>query len=85
LGWLAVLVADDGFIWSGRTVAAEHGTPTADALSIPIAFMGPGITPARYDRTVRSVDIAPTLAKLLGITPSEPLDGVPIDEVLVKK
>mgnify|MGYP003947073417 CR=1 FL=1 len=85
LGWLAVLVADDGFIWSGRTVAAEHGTPTADALSIPIAFMGPGIAPARYDRTVRSVDIAPTLAKLLGITPSEPLDGAAIDEVLVKK
>jgi hypothetical protein len=85
LGWLAVLVADDGFIWSSRTIAAEHGTPNADALSIPIAFMGPGITPARYDRLVRSVDIAPTLAKLLGITPSEALDGAPIDEVLVKK
>src|SRR5205085_5708313 len=34
LGWLAALVADDGFIWSARTIAAEHGTPNADALSI---------------------------------------------------
>lgn len=82
LGWLAALVAKDGFIWSARNVAAEHGTPNADDLSIPIAFMGPGIAPARYDRLVRSVDIAPTLAKLLGISPSEVLDGVPIEEVL---
>jgi len=84
LGWVAALVANDGFIWSARNVAAEHGTPTAEALSIPIAFMGPGITPGRHERLVRSVDIAPTLAKLLGLTPSEALDGVPIDEVLGK-
>jgi hypothetical protein len=84
LGWIAALVANDGFIWSARNVAAEHGTPTAEALSIPIAFMGPGITPGRHERLVRSVDIAPTLAKLLGLTPSEALDGVPIDEVLGK-
>jgi hypothetical protein len=81
LGWLAALVANDGFIWSERNVAAEHGTPNADALSIPIAFMGPGIAAGRHDRLVRSVDIAPTLAKLLGLTPAEALDGVPIDEV----
>lgn len=85
LGWVAALVADDGFIWSPRNVAAEHGTPNAQALSVPIAFMGPGITPARYDRLVRTVDIAPTLAKLLGISPSETLDGAPIDEVLPHK
>jgi predicted AlkP superfamily pyrophosphatase or phosphodiesterase len=85
LGWLAVLVADDGFIWSPRNIAAEHGTPNADDLSIPIAFMGPGIAAARYDRLVRSVDIAPTLAKLLGISPSEALDGAPLDEVLANK
>jgi arylsulfatase A-like enzyme len=34
---------------------------------------------------VRTVDIAPTLAKLLDISPSEPLDGVAIDEVLARK
>jgi hypothetical protein len=82
LGWLAALVANDGFIWSERNIAAEHGTPNAEALSIPIAFMGPGITAARHDRLVRSVDIAPTLAKLLGLTPAEPVDGVAIVEVV---
>jgi predicted AlkP superfamily pyrophosphatase or phosphodiesterase len=85
LGWLAALVADDGFIWSPRDIAGEHGTPNADDLSVPIAFMGPGIGAARYDRLVRTVDIAPTLAKLLGISPSEPLDGEAIGEVLAAK
>jgi len=85
LGWIAALVADDGFIWSSRNIAAEHGTPNAQSLSVPIAFVGAGIPPARYDRLVRTVDIAPTLAKLLGISPSEPLDGVAIDEVVAHK
>lgn len=85
LGWLAALVADDGFIWSPRNVAAEHGTPNAQSLSVPIAFMGAGIAPARYDRLVRTVDIAPTLAKLLGISPSEALDGAPIEELVRHK
>jgi hypothetical protein len=85
LGWIAALVADDGFIWSSRNIAAEHGTPNAQSLSVPIAFIGAGIAPARYERLVRTVDIAPTLAKLLDISPSEPLDGVAIDEVLARK
>jgi predicted AlkP superfamily pyrophosphatase or phosphodiesterase len=85
LGWLAALVAEDGYIWSPGRAIGEHGTPNADDLSVPIAFIGPGIGAARYDRLVRTVDIAPTLAKLLGITPSEALDGSPIDEVLAHK
>jgi predicted AlkP superfamily pyrophosphatase or phosphodiesterase len=84
-GWLAALVAKPDFIWSPGRAIAEHGTPNAQSLSVPIAFIGPGITPVRYDRLVRTVDIAPTLAKLLGISPSEPLDGVPIDEALARK
>jgi arylsulfatase A-like enzyme len=36
----------------------------------------------RYDRLIRSVDIAPTLAQLLGISPSEKLDGAAVVEVI---
>ena len=46
------------------------------------AFLGPGIRPATYARVVRSVDIAPTLAQLLGVRPLQELDGVPISEVI---
>jgi arylsulfatase A-like enzyme len=35
-----------------------------------------------YETRVRTVDIAPTLARLLDLTPAEPLDGRPLTEVL---
>ena len=37
-----------------------------------------GIKAAKYDGFVRTVDIAPTLAELLGIKPLEKLDGAPL-------
>lgn len=83
-GWLTAMVAKPDFVWSDRIIA-EHGAPNPQSMSIPIAFMGPGISTGRYDRQVRSVDIAPTLATLLGIKPSERLDGATIPEALADK
>ena len=45
--------------------------------------MGAGISAGRYQRLVRTVDIAPTLATLLGIAPTEAIDGRALGEVLV--
>jgi predicted AlkP superfamily pyrophosphatase or phosphodiesterase len=67
--------------WSGTTVAM-HGSPWDQDAWVPIVFLGPGIPAARIERRVRVVDIAPTLARLLGINPSEKLDGVVLPEVL---
>ncbi len=58
--------------------AAQHGTPYDDDSHVPIIFYGPGFKPGRYDQFARTVDIAPTLAQVLGVTPSEPLDGKPL-------
>ena len=63
-------------------MTGEHGTMQPETVAIPIAFMGPGVHVGTYARVVRTVDIAPTLARLLGITPMEALDGVTIHEVL---
>jgi len=52
---------------AGKTTA-EHATPNALSRSVPIAFTGPGFVVGRYERLARTVDIAPTLAALLGIT-----------------
>lgn len=80
-GWLLAVVPMEGTIWTSTTQGADHGTPWAADRSIPIVFWGGGITPGTVTRSVRSVDIAPTLARLLGVRPSQTLDGVNIPEV----
>ena len=43
---------------------------------MPIIFYGPWANPGRYTEFARTVDIAPTLAAMLGVTPAEKLDGL---------
>jgi predicted AlkP superfamily pyrophosphatase or phosphodiesterase len=57
---------------------ASHGSPYDIDSHVPIIFYGTGFVTGRYGEFVRSVDIAPTLARLLRIVPAEPLDGVPL-------
>jgi predicted AlkP superfamily pyrophosphatase or phosphodiesterase len=80
--WLACAVADTGWIWTSSKGWTTHGTTNPDDVTVPIAFWGFGIRPGRSSDTARTVDIAPTLAALLGVTPLEPLDGHPLQGVL---
>ncbi len=82
LGYLAVFATKPGFIWSPGKSTAEHGTPSALTLSVPISFIAASIPPGRHERLVRTVDIAPTLAALIGVKPTERLDGSAIPEVI---
>jgi predicted AlkP superfamily pyrophosphatase or phosphodiesterase len=82
-GWLICASLRPGFVWSPPDqLIAQHGTTASADIEVPIAFLGRGIRSAVIHRPVRTVDIAPTLAALLGLQPSEPLDGVPLPEVL---
>jgi predicted AlkP superfamily pyrophosphatase or phosphodiesterase len=54
---------------------ATHGSPSDADANVPIAFLGPGIKPGIHREVVRVVDIAPTLAAILGVRPLEPVDG----------
>lgn len=85
LGWIAAFGAKTDYVWSSGKPTAEHGTPNALGLHIPIAFVGAGVVNGRYDRLARSVDIAPTLAMLLGIKPTETLDGSPLTEIVARR
>ncbi len=61
---------------------ATHGSVHDYDTHIPLLFMGPMIKPGIYNRPVRTVDIAPTLAAALGIMPIEPVDGRVLTEIL---
>jgi predicted AlkP superfamily pyrophosphatase or phosphodiesterase len=61
--------------WGPASHAATHGSPHDYDAHVPVLFFGPSIRSGRYDRFVRVVDIAPTLARIVGVTPTEPLDG----------
>jgi predicted AlkP superfamily pyrophosphatase or phosphodiesterase len=61
--------------WESTTYAT-HGMPHDSDANVPVLFWGSGVRAGVYADEVRTVDMAPTLAAILGITPSEPLDGV---------
>lgn len=70
-------------IWGIANVPiAMHGQPTDLDAHVPLIFWGAGVHRGVYGTRVRTVDIAPTLARLLDLTPAEPLDGRPLTEVL---
>ena len=79
--WLAAASLAPGYIWSFSPSATTHGTTNGDDLRVPILFMGAGITPAKLQRA-RTVDIAPTIASILGIKPTEAVEGRVLPEVV---
>lgn len=70
------------YYYSYTTRYATHGTPHDYDAHIPVLFMGPGIKPGRYPQFIRSVDVAPTLAEIVGVEPIEPIDGRVLRTVL---
>jgi predicted AlkP superfamily pyrophosphatase or phosphodiesterase len=60
--------------WLG-SYQAQHGSPNDSDAHVPIIFYGSGIKPGRYPEFARVVDMAPTLAAIVRVTPQEKLDG----------
>jgi predicted AlkP superfamily pyrophosphatase or phosphodiesterase len=54
---------------------AQHGSPNDSDAHVPIIFWGNRIKPGRYPEFARVVDMAPTLAAIVRVTPQEKLDG----------
>jgi len=81
-GWLVAVVPHEGTTWDSWTTGANHGTPWLMDVQVPIIFWGDGLRPQSVPRPVRTVDVAPTLARLIGVAPTQPLDGVVLPEVV---
>ena len=67
-------------IFSG--LVATHGSPYDYDTHVPLVFWGPWFKPGKYPEFVRTVDIAPTLAQVAGVKPSERTDGVVLRRAL---
>ena len=61
---------------------ATHGSPHAYDARVPIILYGAPFRPGTYPAFTRVVDIAPTLAAVLGVPPTERLDGRVLREAL---
>jgi len=61
-------------IAAGKT-GTSHGSVYDYDSRVPMIFLGQGITPGRFDEQCATADFAPTLARLIGLTPSSDLDG----------
>ena len=55
------------FVLESGPIAVMHGSPWRYDTHVPIIFAGPGIAPQQIQRLVHPVDVAPTLAALLGL------------------
>lgn len=67
--------------WRGIAYAT-HGTPHDYDARVPIIFFGAPFRPRMNPATARVVDMAPTLARVLGLTPSQRLDGTVLEGAL---
>jgi hypothetical protein len=74
LPYYAVVTLRPGYVWGNRPFA-EHGSPHDDDAHVPIIFYGAPFRPGMNAGFARTADIAPTLARALGVNPTEPLDG----------
>jgi len=70
------------FLLEEGLIAVMHGSPWRYDTHVPIIFTGAGIASQSVNRLVHPVDVAPTLASLLGMTPPASSQGAPLVEVL---
>jgi hypothetical protein len=70
----AVVTLEPHWVW-GRAADAQHGGPYDYDTHVPVVFYGPPFRPGRYADPVRVVDMAPTIAAAIGVTPTGRLDG----------
>ncbi len=84
LPWIACATVRPGFIWADEEGYTTHGTTNPDDVSVPIVFLGAGVRAGIRADSIRTIDIAPTLAELLRLHPPEPLDGRSVLRLLAR-
>jgi predicted AlkP superfamily pyrophosphatase or phosphodiesterase len=82
--WLHMLPADDPaelvfslkpYAYYSSVTMATHGTPNDYDTHVPVLFYGPWFVAGKYAQRALVADMAPTLAAIAEVTPTEALDG----------
>jgi predicted AlkP superfamily pyrophosphatase or phosphodiesterase len=71
---LYVLFKEHRLLIGGRT-GTTHGSPHDYDRRVPLLFWGRGVRSVAVSREVHTVDVAPTICGLLGISPPGDIDG----------
>jgi predicted AlkP superfamily pyrophosphatase or phosphodiesterase len=70
------------FLFEKGPIAVMHGSPWRYDTHVPIIFAGPGVDAQKVHRLVHPVDVAPTIAAFLGMSPPAAAQGKALQEVL---
>jgi hypothetical protein len=68
--------------WLPGSALTTHGSPYEYDTHVPLIFYGEGVRSGRYQRRVSMTDVAPTLARLLGINAPPQSEGQVLAEAL---
>jgi predicted AlkP superfamily pyrophosphatase or phosphodiesterase len=68
--------------FDGLTVACTHGAPWRYDTFVPVVFAGGKLTGRRIYRPIETVNVAPTLAAIVGTKPPSGSRSAPLPEVL---
>lgn len=69
------VITMDPYAYLSTTGYATHGTPYDYDAHVPVIFYGARVRPGQYTDRALVADMAPTLAAILGVKPTERLDG----------
>jgi predicted AlkP superfamily pyrophosphatase or phosphodiesterase len=72
------------YLLSGSGLGTTHGSCYDYDRRVPLVFLGKGVRGERLPHPARTVDIVPTLARVMGIDPGDELDGRVLFEALVE-
>lgn len=82
---LVVTLAEwNAWTYAGGIAYAAHGQPSDLDAHVPLILWGRGVRAGPYGNRVATVDIAPTLARLMGLTPLSIPDGRVLVEALAR-
>ncbi len=85
-GVVLVVTLQPASVWDiPNTPIAMHGQPSDDDAHVPIIFWGRGVKRGVYHGRTNTVDIAPTLGRILGVTPLSLIDGRVLTDALAPR